>query len=452
VRKVIQPSTTPLQPMTSISPIIPKVATLTLPTREAYVSASVWPGAGGILLLVAELNLSPQARQELTNALISKLEHRWTELARTGKELPADGVLEQSLIEANSILKLHERLLGNPLAPRYHIAIAFLRGTDLAAAAVGHCGVFVVNEDGFTSITQPDGASRRPAKPTFEQIVSGRLAVGETLLVTTPALMDYFSMDKLQQLVLGHPPGFSLREIEKFMLSLKVHPPLGIISLRPELTDAATQDTDSSIRHLMDTRAATSLLLKPSVWQYLRTKLSRGTGSPANQSLPVEVREQNTDIVQAAPHLKHPQEGPSLLARVNRHVARIKWLTDRELAKTTISRWLEQRYVTWQRLSPVKRITLTLALIALVAFCQSIVNLGKRNLEERLSEHYNGLITQITERQAAAESALIYQDDSRARTLLDDAYGLLATLPQGTKQREQQRHTLSQSLDLTRQR
>ncbi len=418
-----------------------------MPTRESYVTASVWPGAGGILLLTAELNMTPPARQELTSALMGKLEHRWSELSRTGQDLEPDTVLEQVLIEANSVLKLYERLLGNPLAPRYHVAISFLRGLSAAAAAVGHCAAFIVSQDGILSITQPEGGTRRPAKPVFEHVSSGIMTLGETLLIATPALMDYLSSERLRQLTTEHPPGFSLREIEKFMISLKVHPPLGVICLKPELAAAAGQDTDSSLQHLMSTRAATSQLLKPSFWLYLKSKFSRHQGLSGAEPTPAPEPEP------ARPLMRDGSERrPSALARAARQAGRLKWLTDREMAKTMVSQWLERRLMLWRRLSVTKRITLALALILLVAFCQSIVQLGKRNLTEKQSEEYNSVITVITERQAAAESALIYQDDTGARSLLDDAYALLATLPQDSRQRELQWRTLSQSLELTRQR
>ncbi|MBI5466481.1 MAG: hypothetical protein HY974_04285, partial [Candidatus Kerfeldbacteria bacterium] len=51
------------------------------------------------------------------------------------------------------------------------------------------------------------------------------------------------------------------------------------------------------------------------------------------------------------------------------------------------------------------------------------------------------------EQQAVVEAAVIYHDDAKAQLLLNQAYELLAQLPQNTSSRKQQRQTLARNLD-----
>lgn len=425
------------------SVVTTKVATLALPTREAHVVASVLPGPKGMLLFLAELNLAPQTRQEFLQNINSEIERTWQEVKLEAS--PADVTLESIVVAVNTFLASSERLLGNPLTPRYQLILANLSGQQIALASLGHSDAFVVSANKLTNALAATGG-KKPHKPTttFDHIVSGELMPGESLVLATPSLTDYFSLDRLRQMIADRAPGLALREIERYMLQLKVHPPLGLISLQLALTRAA-DGTGASMDHLLQTKTNTASLLQPKLFGYLKSKLSKPKhyaedeirkALPQSPSEPDEV-EVHQDRVKV-----------NLTSRFTKIIygfRKLHWLTNRESAKTTIAWWLEGKLQLWRRLPTTKRSLLILGIIILMAFSQSIVNLGRGKLKSADSEYYNQLITQITEKQAEIEGALIYGDDMRAQTLYNEVAALLAELPKNSRSRESQWQALSQN-------
>lgn len=428
------------------STVTTKVATLALPTREAHVVATVWPGPRGMLLFLSELNLAPQTRQEFLQNINSELERAWQE----SKNMPgsADAVLENIVLSINQILSGQERLMGNPLSPRYQLLLAYISGQQIALSNLGHIDAFVISANKLSNALVSASGKKAP-KPssTFDNLISGEILPGESLLLATSTLTDYFSWDRLRTLIPSRPPGQSLREIEKYMLQLKIHPPLGLICLKLSLA-SEIEGTGESMDHLLKTKAQTASLLQPKLVGYIKSKISRHKPEPdsyAETSKPVSQIEKAS-----TPSLKEKPRGGFTLfaARLGRFIKKLSWLTSRESAKSTIAWWLESNLAKWRRLNKSKRALFLLGVALILAFSQSIVNLGKNNLKASNSEYYNQLVTQITEKQAAIEGALIYGDNDKALTLYNEAKSYLAELPRNSSSREVQWQSLSQNLSL----
>lgn len=424
-----------------------KVATLALPTREAHVVASIWPGEAASLLFLAELNIAPPARQEFMAALTDVVEGGWSQATTTGRN--AEALLEEVILRINPILKANERLFGNPLAPRYHLCLAVITGRALTLSSVGHLSALVVGQSSFTNILSIP-KTNVAARATFHHLTSGQLEPGETLLLTTPALFDYLAPDKVYQVVGRQAPGLALREIEQLITTLEHHPPLGLMALRIE-KKAAVTSTQKSINRLNETTSNTTLLLKPSLWTYLRRAW------PLHQTVEqTEARAPETQTPKPQPSHSTDLTWADRLSHTRRRLthlgAKLKVFTSRESIKASLSSWLEARLAAWRRLPLTKRFILAVALIALLGFSQSIVSHGRERLKSFDSERYNDLVTQLSELQAAAEGALIYHDDAKARSLLTEARQLLDSLPRTTPSREQQYEVLNRSLGLLEQR
>jgi hypothetical protein len=430
----------------SNSPHLPtKIASLGLPTREAHVVASVWPHHEGTLLFLAEVNLAQPARQQLTASLTQAIEQAWS-TANHAED--AERVLEQLLQQVNPTLKNYERLLGNPMAPRFHLCLGLLKNQELALSHVGHIAALVLRGQQVTSIFGQ--GKPRPSRAAFQHLVGGTLEPGETLLLATTTLLDYLSVEKLTHLFSLHSPGLALREVEEGITALEHHPPVGTIAVR--LGELAEQNpgTETSLKQLLATQDHTSSLLKPSLlptlwsWAKLHTpKVFRRVDEPA----PYVINDRAASRTVAAPERRR-----SLFKRLSGLPAKFAWLRSRESIETTITWWLEGKLNTWRAQPTAKRVFLVLALLVLIAFSQSVVSMGKAKLLGLDSERYNQQVTAITENQAAIEGALIYRDDVKAQELLTVTKGMLQTLPRNTRSREQQFQALSSSLALVERR
>lgn len=422
-----------------------KVATLALPTRETHVTAAVWPSAAGSLLLLAELNLVPPARQELAAEITTTLERVWGNADHTAGE-DLEQVLEGVLLELNPVLRAHERLWGNPLAPRYHLALALVRGPKLALATVGHVSAFVVAPDHLTNIlAAARGGSEHPKPtPTFTQLIGGELMVGEVLLLATSSLFDYLSPEKLRQLVGGRAPGQGLRELEQVVATLPHHPAVGAVSVGLATASLDEAGTQPSMERLLRTKSDTSSLLKPTLGSWIKNIFSTRP-----KRAPVTPAEPPAEAIPAFERRTSLWQTPIAAYRwLKRSWHKFAWLRNRASAKTTIAWWLEARLAAWRKLPRTKQIVLALALVALVAFAQSLVNGGREAARGRDSESYNQLVASITENQAAIEGALLYHDETHARQLLAVALQQLSTLPRNTSSRQQQYQALNQSLTI----
>ncbi|MBI5465732.1 MAG: hypothetical protein HY974_00385, partial [Candidatus Kerfeldbacteria bacterium] len=429
-----------------------KVATLTLPTREASVIASVWPTSGGTLILLAELNLAPTPRAELATTAQATLERCLNDITI---QTDVETSLEKAALALNQDLKSRERLFGNPLAPRYHFCLAVLRSNLLALANIGYLQAFVAAPNRLTDIFSSSSKRRQGTQALFQHIVSGQLEPGETLVLTSPSLTEFFTQDKLRQLFSLRTPGLALREAEQIINSLPHHPPLGVIALKLEELPSEQAGFQPSLEHLLQTKDDTSSLLKPKLWSYLKKrfslsqrrkppeKLTTGDELPAGDySLTVTPEPEATALAKSGTY--HPD---SLRNKLARTASQLAWLTSRAGVKTMVSYWLTDKIISWRRLSYAKRVLLVLAALVLMAFSQSIVSLGRNQLKSRDSENYNQLVASLTEQQAVVEAAVIYHDDAKAQLLLNQAYELLAQLPHNTSSRKQQQQTLTRNLD-----
>ncbi|HCM45623.1 MAG TPA: hypothetical protein DIS54_02235 [Candidatus Veblenbacteria bacterium] len=424
-------------------PVTTKVATLALPTREAHVAATVWPGPRGMLLFLAELNLAPQTRQEFLQKINGEIERVWQEV----KLMPqsADEILETIIVPINNQLASSERLLGNPLSPRYQMLLAYLSGQKIALAELGLIDAFVISPNKLNNVLVASSQHRgRKQSGTFDNLISGELIPGENLLLATPALTDYFSWDRLRQLISDRAPGQALREIERYMLQLKTHPPLGLICLKMSLA-SDIESTDSSISHLLNTQAQTDSLLQPKLISYLKSKFTRGKAT-ANKFTTTE----STGLTKPITSTKEkPAGGLTLIfGKISRGFKRLAWLGSRESAKVTIAWWLEAKIIQWRRLAKSKRAILLLGLVILLAFSQSIVNLGRNRIKSVDSEYYNQLVTEITEKQAEIEGVLIYGDHDKALILFNEVKAKLEQLPHNTSSRQEQWQALQANLSL----
>lgn len=423
-----------------------KVATIALPTREAHVAANVWPEIAGTLFFLSEFNLPPGKRQEFSGELTTAIQRVWaTDL---NFSLGPETVLEQIIAELNPILKRREGLLGNPLAPKYHILLALLCGRSLAASNIGHLDALVVNNNEITNVFTP-AHRRAPAKAGFSSLVSGELEPGDVLVLATGALAEFVAPPKLQELLSAKAPGMALREIEQYLNYLPHHPPLGLIAVRLGESEESVTDgtTQLSIDRLLKTRAETSLMLKPSLWSHLKNHSPLAWKKP---SLPKTAKQPNEETLNKSKKSTTPKV--NLISKFNALAQSLSWLTSRESIKATLAWWLESKLTVWRNYPSGKRLIFNLALALLLAFSLNIVSLGRKQLLTQDNERYNRLTTQITETQSEIEANLIYRNDVAAAAKFTELKILINSLPRGTSAREQQYQALLATIDIIEQR
>ncbi len=442
-------------PGTSLSPQA-KVATLTLPTKDTRVAASVWPAAYGTILFLAEINLPAATTQEILGKLTDKLETTWH--SDRFYAMDNDQALEILIAELNPILNERARLMGNPLAPRYQFILALYQAGNLSLASIGRLNTLLVSDDHVTNVLGlAPSKIRSITKPTFEFITTGQLKPGETLLLTSSCLLDYFSTDKIRSLFNDNAPGAALRNIEQYVSSLPTHSPIGLLALKLTASDQIT-GTEPSLAKLIHTKDQTKHLLKPSMWNYLKEK-TQGLAMP---SLPkINFKSKKTDTptasVQAKPikqidvatiswHVKFRARLNKISTSANKFIDKMAWLRSRETIKQKIVEIISDYLKSWQLFSTLKKTIAIIGFLALLIFAGSIVRLGRSALAEQDHYNYTRLLAKITQEQSNIEAALIYRDDIKAKLGLTDLRRMINELPKNSKSQKEQAEALLKSL------
>lgn len=125
-----------------------------------------------------------------------------------------------------------------------------------------------------------------PVNPVrmFSQIVSGQLQSEDQLLMATPSLLDFFSMEKLRRTMSDGSPSAAVHQWETTLLGIEQQAAIGAVILkvqaeeqvitpigRPEVQSTLYQSApQASMERLIAKEQSTQELLSPSLWPAVR--------------------------------------------------------------------------------------------------------------------------------------------------------------------------------------
>jgi hypothetical protein len=152
----------------------------------------------GNLYIVAELKTGEEL-SHLVSLLISLIKREYYFAPHRGPLASLENCLKKSN-QALSELANQGNLdwLGN-----LNFACAALKDRDLFLAQTGNAQTWLWREGQLTNLakkTVPSPKRPHPAK-TFQSVVSGKTAIGDKLILATPALFDLFSTPGFKQLL-----------------------------------------------------------------------------------------------------------------------------------------------------------------------------------------------------------------------------------------------------------
>ncbi|MFA4936695.1 MAG: hypothetical protein WC575_00155 [Patescibacteria group bacterium] len=427
-----------------------KLARLAIENMQTPSLANVWSRDNEHLLLVGELDLPYATAQGVGAALLSRIDSLWYET--THRLELAEEIMENILMEVNKTLA---RLLSpfpfNPQAPRYHLAIALFRNPEICVSTIGAASAFVISTTRFTnivktSIQNDNDYSVISKKPVFQQLISGHLKLGESLLLSNPGIMDYFSVDKLRQIISTAAPGSATKIIEKLITQMDRQPPVSLIILNLSTPQHITT-TEDSVNQLIRSAKRTTNILKPNFFLHIKAKIIRllptlkniasfqynNRSKPVSQSVISEESEHSTTV-------RLTKKIINIITNIH-----IPWRRS-ELKNYVISSF-EKIIKQYRSSVQIHRVLGTIVLILVFIFSYSIVLSGRINLQGSDNNNYKTIINNITEKRGAIEASLIYHDDAKAAKLLDEARILLAQLPRKAKDQKQEYQQLSDSLN-----
>lgn len=342
----------------------------------------------------------------------------------------------------------------------------------------------------------------------FSQIVQGKISPGDYLFAGTSRIADYFNHDRIQKIVTTRPTRQSAEHLERVLTELHDGFSFGglifhlsntadiIPSVKRIKTPVKGASADS-LHSLFNTERATADTLSPSLFPRLSSTLANFGAArdhrPQKIEPPAAATHAGTEAEIGAAHF-HPARprrkpaDPALRARRSEQIAAILRLLFKAFSifiraigwsllaiyhlaqslgrslvllgfaaanyqnrRATILEnwrrgWRRQRDY-FRQLPALTKITLAVSLIIGLIFFGSIIYLGHRQNTAAAMQAFTVAAEQIKTSSDAAESALLYHNETEALHQLQTARNLLLTLACDSKHRQNTCRELSERIE-----
>jgi len=342
---------------------------------------------------------------------------------------------------------------------------------------------------GHLSIVDPE----EDTKQFFSSLTEGDLHTGDSLLIATPQMSEFFSNDRLEKLILTRSTDESVEHIEKVLKQLRSGYSYGGVLLhsaeKHEIAKTGKKPRDmshgsvASLHSLVQREKETSTTLSPPLFYETREKMKNFLEERKEKM--EEQTERNDEnrkkIHSNESHRSHSSSSESttkadivlMLGRVLISclkailfvvVTTARFLqslfsnifiliTNRRGKREEVIRNIRESYRRkidfFVHLPLLSKVLLGIALTSLLIFSGSVVYLKMNQSKEENKQQYTNLINAIEEKKNAAEASLLYNDESRALSLLQEAQGYLAQVPQNSPEQKAQAQTLTEQLSAT---
>ncbi|MFA6410215.1 MAG: hypothetical protein WCW26_01410 [Candidatus Buchananbacteria bacterium] len=382
---------------------------------------------------------------------------------------------------------------------KINIIIAVVFNQELHFAVVGNVGAILfyhTNLDTYRIINILDASVPNATSPDpfrlFAQIISGKIKPRDILFIGTANIFDYFSMDKIKNIITSNLLVEGLIELQK-TLEQTPKENFGVITAELELLAfaekrpiASNQEFDyqkaasrDSVKEMMKTEKETEKFLTPSLLPEVKKYFVAGKnlfGAYAGKTKAKAFNLYKTKKPNLVPglNLKKPSLdfGPLVpkikkinpLANVHINIDHKK-ITQPVLAlgQKINSKfkhkpiWSKLGNITnrifgnpinkYKKLPKSSQILLITTIILAVLFSLSIFWLAAKNIQDKKNEAFNLVFNQAEDKKNEAEASLIYRDENQARQFLVDAKNMILALKPTTKSQKQQVWLLEQGIE-----
>ncbi len=426
----------------------------------------------GTLFLVSGIDTKSRSNHEVLNVLQEELKHQYYQ----GHDENVEATFEVALQRTNQ--RLHQLILQGvgQWVDHAHMVIGVQWREQLYLSCLGTMHGFLVRRERLHDILgQPSGQKANPLR-LFDQVISGRLEAGDRLLFCTPALLDYFSMEKLRRTVLDYPPAQAARELETTLLGTEARVAFAalLMQLMPEEDPVAAShplptstlpsnriSPQLSMDQLRSQEQRTESILSPSVWPSIHqfgSRLKLRLSSLVRQASRRPPRRSIPDQPLAPQPAARPSAGTGTGRLTNAwqrmrqafpmpkpQSLQISAPSLRAPRRFGISAALDSLVRWFRRLAPSQRWSVIGMLAVVLFFSTSLARTGGL-LPSQQTANVEATVAQIEERLGQADAALLFGGDDLAKQHLAAAQKLFDQLPDRTKQDKATRKPLAAHL------
>jgi len=415
--------------------------------------------SGRLFGLIEIENTDPKI-SELIDVITEELKTKYYSLPDENKEISEsdlennfEAVLQKINLTIASFLESKGITID---LERINIALGVIAQRQLIFSQVGKINIYLLQNlkkseyriIDILEATKTPIATPNPLK-IFSQVIAGRVNPRDIVFISTPNVLDYFSLEKIKNVISGKPGIDGLMELKELLEKINSRQNFGVLISEVEKTATAVQPsqdglkelnyrqaaTEDSMKELIKTERETEKLLTPSFLPEAK-KYAKAFGN-AIQNYLGKVRDNRhrlTNRVASLPRLKIPA---GLSQNFNwQKLQKLQSLTRPIQAKTKTTFEQIKKQPAWQKVSPfIKKIfgralsrfnqlprsskkLLIVSILLGLLFILSVVWFQVKNSNERDLATFNQIVTEAESKKNESEASLIYRDENKARELL----------------------------------
>ena len=306
------------------------------------------------------------------------------------------------------------------------INIILIHNNTILFSQIGDIQTYLVQGDKPSPLVD-DKTKNKSIK--FANVISGTLEKGDVLLFATPSLFDYFTKEKIVQIIKASPPEQSIKILKQLLgeelkrinlLVLIIGRPVRPATAETRNKAEAQKDSESQkiseIQRPQEPEKTLAPEEKPELEEKIETIITEKPKDALTQKVRIESEEEEMENMPPIKQL--PSRRP--LTKVHYNI--FNFIKSRPLIKIgTLNR----------------RKSLILLLIILgIFFAASLTVLGCREWKIRSNRNYNQLVETLKTKEFDLSLAVMYKDEAKIRQTLAEIKTLLDKLPQKTDQQK----------------
>jgi cell division protein FtsL len=341
----------------------------------------------------------------------------------------------------------------------FHAFIGLLKNEQIYFSSYGRIKAWLIKPGLIKDII--DRTAPADNKKIFDFTVSGKIQANDRLIITTPSLNDYISLEKIKKTVSALPPQSSVAHLSNILESVpstvsffsiilqflgSAAESAGDIKIAGKLNSSA--GSKNSLDQLFKTQKETEkILTQPSLMESLREKikekkkeaLTRQTAADKSRLPAGQVKKTKTNFKLKLP-LNIIKKSIGSLGNIWEYLTQNR--ARHRLLKTLTGR-LTLLFKRFNQISKINKILIVLTVVLVLVFSQSLIWQEKKMQSLKNKEEYQNLLTQVADKKNAIEASLIYNDTVRAKQLLKEIQAIITVLPQTTKEQLNEREQLA---------
>lgn len=396
----------------------------------------------GRLFILLELPKNKVDQQSLIDEIINEAATYF----ETSQQEDSEMLLEEILHQLNQILPdISASSKIKSWLSTIDMAIGIIKDDDVFLAGIGNVNALLVQHNQLTPILDKN-VEINPSK-IFADIISGSLDQGDVLMVSTDALFDYISKEKIKQITKQYSPQGTVIKVNELLETVPDFVTFNSIFIKnatetdrdavPETKDMAEEKEEPILVADSHPTPAKSKFASP---DKPKTKTVVDVRGFKNISFIKKIQKVFSLI-----GLFFVMVGKSIGYVGSKIKAGFMFLFSRNYRQKTDTETLDSiKHITdekvswWQALSLKKKIALGGFFVVLLVFLQSLVMMTQQKDFEEKNQAYDDALVKIEENYNEMEAKLIYNDEEAAEALLLENLEILDNLKASSPEQEQE--------------